>query len=42
MSMHDLDKARQFAASAELAEAREQAGAIGFPDGVWYGHQEIQ
>ncbi len=40
MDMHDLDKARRFAASTELATAREQAGAIGSPDGVWFGpHQ---
>jgi uncharacterized protein (DUF1330 family) len=42
MDMHDLDKARQFAASPELAAAREQAGALGSPDGVWYGAQRIQ
>ena len=42
MDMHDLDKARQFASSAELAAAREKAGAIGAPDGVWYGPRRIQ
>ena len=42
MDMHDLDKARQFATSQELARAREQAGAVGSPDGVWYGAQRIQ
>jgi hypothetical protein len=42
MDMHDLGKARRFAASAELATAREQAGAIGSPDGVWFGPHQIQ
>jgi uncharacterized protein (DUF1330 family) len=42
MDMHDLDKARHFAASPELAAARERAGAIGAPDGVWYGAQRIR
>jgi hypothetical protein len=42
MEMTDLDKARRFAVSTELATAREQAGAIGSPDGVWFGPQEIQ
>jgi hypothetical protein len=42
MDMHDVDKARQFAASPELAAARERAGAIGSPDGVWLGKQQIQ
>lgn len=42
MDMHDLDKARQFASSAELAAARENAGAVGAPDGVWYGPRRIQ
>jgi hypothetical protein len=42
MDMHDLDKARRFAASVELATAREQAGAIGSPDGVWFGPHQIQ
>jgi hypothetical protein len=42
MDMHDLDKARQFATSPELAAARERARAIGAPDGVWYGAQEIR
>jgi hypothetical protein len=42
MDMHDLDKAREFAASDELAAAREQAGAIGLPDGVWFGPHRIE
>ena len=41
MDMQDLDKARRFAGSAELAAARERAGAIGSPDGVWFGPQQI-
>jgi hypothetical protein len=41
MDMDNLDAARQFAASPELAAAREQAGAIGSPDGVWFGPQQI-
>lgn len=42
MDMHDVDKARQFATSRELAAARERAGATGAPDGVWYGAQQIR
>jgi hypothetical protein len=42
MDMHDLDKARRFAASTELATAREQAGAIGSPNGVWFGPHQTQ
>ncbi|WP_239645670.1 hypothetical protein [Mycobacterium sp. UM_CSW] len=42
MDMHDADKARQFATSPELAATRERAGAIGAPDGVWYGAQQIR
>ncbi len=42
MDMSDLDKARRFAASPELATARERAGAIGSPDGVWFGPHQIQ
>lgn len=42
MDMHDLDGARRFAASTELATARERAGAIGPPDGVWFGPRQIQ
>lgn len=41
MDMHVLDKARRFAGSAELAAARERAGAIGSPDGVWFGPRQI-
>ncbi|WP_254848331.1 hypothetical protein [Mycobacterium sp. SP-6446] len=41
MDMENIDAARQFAASTELAEARERAGAIGSPDGVWLGAQRI-
>jgi hypothetical protein len=42
MDMDDLDNAHQFAASSELAIARKQAGAIGSPDGVWFGAKAIQ
>jgi hypothetical protein len=41
MDMENIDAARQFAASSELASARERAGAIGSPDGVWFGAQRI-
>jgi hypothetical protein len=42
MDMQDLEQARRFASSAELAAAREKAGAVGAPDGVWYGEPRIQ
>lgn len=42
MDMQDLEQARRFASSAELAAAREKAGAVGAPDGVWYGPHQIQ
>ena len=41
MDMENLDSARKFAASSELTLARERAGAIGPPDGVWLGSQQI-
>lgn len=41
MDMADLSAARQFATSPELAAARDKAGAIGSPDGVWFGPQQI-
>ena len=41
MDMENLDAAQQFAASSELASARERAGAIGSPDGVWFGPQRV-
>jgi hypothetical protein len=41
MDMENMEAARQFAASPELAAARERAGAIGSPDGVWLGRQRI-
>jgi len=41
MDMENLGAAQQFAASPELAAARERAGAIGAPDGVWFGPQRI-
>ena len=41
MDMQNLDAARKFAVSPELATARERAGAIGPPDGVWLGPQRI-
>ncbi|GAA4296315.1 hypothetical protein [Mycobacterium paraffinicum] len=37
MEMENIGAARQFAASPDLASARERAGAIGPPDGVWLG-----
>jgi hypothetical protein len=39
--MENMSAARQFTASPELAEARERAGAIGSPDGVWFGPQQV-
>jgi hypothetical protein len=42
MDMESMDAARQFAASPELAAARERAGAIGPPDGVWLGPYRIE
>jgi hypothetical protein len=42
MDMQDLEQARRFASSADLAAAREKAGAVGAPDGVWYGEPQIQ
>lgn len=41
MDMENISTARQFAASKELAAARERAGAIGSPDGVWFGPKQI-
>ena len=41
MDMENISTARQFAASAELAAARERAHAVGSPDGVWFGPQQI-
>lgn len=41
MTMDDMDRARAFAASTELASARELAGAIGSPAGVWYGPKPV-
>lgn len=41
MDMSDPEQARRFAGSPELAQARERAGAIGSPDGVWLGAREI-
>ena len=41
MDMENMDTARQFASSPELAAARERAGALGSPDGVWFGPQQI-
>jgi hypothetical protein len=42
MNMESQSAARQFAASAELSAARERAGAIGAPDGVWFGPQSTR
>jgi len=41
MDMENLSAARQFATSPELAAAREPAGAVGRPYGVWFGSQQI-
>jgi hypothetical protein len=41
MTMADIAQARAFAGSAALADARERAGAVGFPAGVWYGPEQI-
>jgi hypothetical protein len=37
MDMDDIERARAFAGSSELASARKRAGAVGSPDGVWLG-----
>jgi hypothetical protein len=37
MEMDDPDRAREYARSMTLADARQRAGAVGGPDGVWYG-----
>jgi hypothetical protein len=42
MDMDNIDAARQFATSSELAAARERAGAVGSPDGVWFGPRRVQ
>jgi uncharacterized protein (DUF1330 family) len=41
MEMEDLERAKEFAQSDALAEARTKAGAVGFPDGVWYGESRV-
>ncbi|HET7665985.1 MAG TPA: hypothetical protein VFK56_07940 [Mycobacterium sp.] len=41
MDMENIDKAKQFAASSELSAARERAGAVGSPDGVWFGPHHV-
>ena len=41
MDMANVDAAREFAVSPELAAARERAGATGPPDGVWFGPHQI-
>lgn len=41
MDMDDLDRARSFARSEVLAHARERAGALGPPDGVWYAKSRV-
>jgi hypothetical protein len=41
MDMENIGAAKEFAASPELAAARERAGAIGPPSGVWFGPQRI-
>ncbi|HEX6473264.1 MAG TPA: hypothetical protein VF069_29500 [Streptosporangiaceae bacterium] len=42
MDMVDVRRARAFARSTALADARARAGAIGSPDGVWYGPEEVK
>lgn len=42
MDMENVDAARRFAGSPELAAARERAGALGPPDGVWLGPRRIE
>lgn len=42
MDMENFSAAKQFATSTDLAAARERAGAIGSPDGVWFGPQRIE
>jgi hypothetical protein len=42
MDMENPGSARQFAASSDLAAARERAGAVGAPDGVWLGDRRIE
>jgi uncharacterized protein (DUF1330 family) len=42
MDMENLNAARRFAISPELATARERAGAIGSPDGVRLGPHRIE
>jgi hypothetical protein len=41
MDMENIDNAKRFAASPELAAARERAGAVGSPDGVWFGPHHV-
>ena len=41
MDMTDLKGARTFAASSVLAEARQRAGAVGAPDGVWLAERQL-
>ena len=41
MDMTDLERARQFAQSLTLAEARARAGAVGTPDGIWLAETRL-
>ena len=41
MEMENLERAKEFAQSNTLAEARTRAGAVGLPDGVWYGESRV-
>jgi hypothetical protein len=41
MDMEDLERAKAFAQSDVLTEARTKAGAVGPPDGVWYGESGV-
>jgi hypothetical protein len=41
MDMASIERAREFAGSRDLASARNRAGAIGLPDGLWYGPTRI-
>ena len=41
MEMENLERAKEFAQSNTLSEARTRAGAVGLPDGVWYGESRV-
>ncbi|MBV9452932.1 MAG: hypothetical protein JOZ19_02230 [Rubrobacter sp.] len=41
MEMENLKRAREFAQSNTLSEARRKASAIGLPEGVWYDESRV-